>query len=153
MKRAKTEYEVPRFAIHMAREGSPVRVSTPEAAAEVARQICCADAATETFVVMFLDGRNNVRGATIVAQGSSNSVHVSLTQILRAAVVAGHPGFIVAHNHPSGIAAPSAEDDHVTRSVAEGAKAVGVQFIDHVIVTECGHAYSYLDKCPGALKA
>jgi len=42
---------------------------------------------------------------------------------------------IVAHNHPSGDPAPSDEDIRVTRQLAEAGKILGVELLDHVVVT------------------
>ena len=43
-------------------------------------------------------------------------------------------GFILAHNHPSGDATPSAHDRELTQAVKVSAAAVGVRFVDHPII-------------------
>jgi DNA repair protein RadC len=45
---------------------------------------------------------------------------------------------LVAHNHPSGDATPSAEDVAVTRRLERCAELVGLEFLDHVIVAGNG---------------
>jgi len=40
------------------------------------------------------------------------------------------------HNHPSGVAEPSAADGHITRRIAEAAALVDVRILDHLIVGE-----------------
>jgi DNA repair protein RadC len=39
------------------------------------------------------------------------------------------------HNHPSGIATPSEADRLVTLQIAEAGRILGIDLIDHVIVT------------------
>ena len=38
------------------------------------------------------------------------------------------------HNHPSGRAVPSGEDDVVTARIAEAGKLLGVALSDHIII-------------------
>ncbi|HSA33950.1 MAG TPA: JAB domain-containing protein, partial [bacterium] len=51
-------------------------------------------------------------------------------------------GVIVAHNHPSGTPEPSADDLALTRRLQEAGKLLGIEFIDHVIITADTH-YSF----------
>lgn len=41
---------------------------------------------------------------------------------------------ILAHNHPSGLALPSLEDESATRLMKDALQLVGVELWDHVIV-------------------
>lgn len=43
-------------------------------------------------------------------------------------------GFVLVHNHPSGDPTPSDEDLAFTRAVVDGAAAIGMPLLDHVIV-------------------
>lgn len=129
-------YTVPRMKIHMVRDGDPIAVRTPDAAAEAVRALCCEDPATESMVVLFVDGRSQIRGATVIAQGGRGSLMISAAEVLRPALVAGAHAIIIGHNHPSGSPRPSAEDDAMTASVHAAADVVGVPLLDHVIVTD-----------------
>ena len=51
----------------------------------------------------------------------------------------------MAHNHPSGVAAPSAADRRVTFAMREACSLVGVALLDHLIVTGNGH-FSFGDE-------
>lgn len=44
---------------------------------------------------------------------------------------------ILAHNHPSGLALPSLEDESATRLMKDALQLVGVELWDHVIVAGC----------------
>ncbi len=49
---------------------------------------------------------------------------------------------ILAHNHPSGDPAPSAEDRQVTKQLSEAAKTLGMRLLDHIIFARRGY-YSF----------
>ena len=51
---------------------------------------------------------------------------------------------MLVHNHPSGDPRPSPEDMTMTQKVAEAAQVVGLQCVDHVIVTAEDYS-SFLD--------
>jgi len=43
---------------------------------------------------------------------------------------------VAAHNHPSGELQPSPEDRHLTKLLSVAAEAVGLRFVDHVIMPD-----------------
>jgi len=47
----------------------------------------------------------------------------------------GTKNFILAHNHPGGSTTPSAGDRAITEQIKTGAKFLGLQLIDHYIIT------------------
>lgn len=49
---------------------------------------------------------------------------------------------MLVHNHPSGDATPSAEDDIATKRVAECGNILGIPLVDHIIVGDRTY-YSY----------
>ena len=90
--------------------------------------------AQEQVRVLLLDRRNRVVGQQVIYQGNAYSSVVRPAEVLRPAVVAAVPHIIVAHNHPSGDASPSADDVKVTKDLAEAAKLLGVELLDHVVI-------------------
>jgi DNA repair protein RadC len=44
------------------------------------------------------------------------------------------PNTLVVHNHPSGDVSPSEADTRLTRRIAEAARILQIQLLDHVIV-------------------
>ncbi|PXA84620.1 hypothetical protein DMC47_39810 [Nostoc sp. 3335mG] len=66
--------------------------------------------------------------------GDACSARMPIAELLRDAAMRGAWGLIVAHNHPGGGEAPSRQDIRATRRLAEGAQALGLQLIDHVVV-------------------
>lgn len=69
----------------------------------------------------------------MLAQGGVSQVEGDLRRLLERAFDVGAQGVVLAHNHPSGSAEPSAEDIRLTRRIAELTQAVGVQLLDHLI--------------------
>ena len=96
----------------------------------------------EAFVVLFLD-KNHVK-ISMMEFTDNNKFEVSadIPELSKAIAVYKPAYAIVAHNHPSGVASPSAEDDLATKKINLLCEVHGVSLIDHVIYTtdEC---YSY----------
>ena len=88
----------------------------------------------ESFMAIFLDGRNRVVGFSEIARGGTSSVDVDPKVLLRRALAANASAIIVAHNHPSEDPAPSSEDREITRRLSEAGNTVGVPIMDHVVI-------------------
>jgi hypothetical protein len=99
----------------------------------------------EIFVVVGLDLRNSVRAYTEVARGVRDCAMVGIPDVLRAANIDGCHGFVVAHNHPSGDARPSPQDRAITKNIAAGAQAIGLVFIDHLVIGSKGSYFTFRD--------
>jgi len=85
-----------------------------------------------------------VLGVSEVARGTANNMGVHLRDIYRSAIVLGAVYVIVAHNHPSGILNPSKADIRLTRECVKAGSLLGIDVIDHLIVTGSGF-YSFSD--------
>lgn len=55
--------------------------------------------------------------------------------------------FIVVHNHPEGSYIKSKADDDVTKRLLFVSEAMGMRFLDHIIIAEEGYYSYYNDKC------
>lgn len=95
--------------------------------------------ASEHFVVLFLDIKNQLIDKQIVSIGSWSETLVPIAEILRLALVKRCPRIIVAHNHPSGSLEPSTEDYKVTEDLGRACKTVGIVMLDHLVVTDHGY--------------
>ena len=90
----------------------------------------------ETVFLLCLDAKCKVLCCREVGEGSINSASISVRKIVETAINANATTVILAHNHPSGVALPSAEDIQTTRRVAAALNAVEVHLADHVIVAD-----------------
>jgi len=50
---------------------------------------------------------------------------------------------IFVHNHPSGSPNPSNEDDDITKRLSMAAEIMGINLLDHIIITPHDNFYSY----------
>lgn len=98
----------------------------------------------EHFYVVFLDGANQVIAYQCVSVGLSNKSLVGPKEVFQAAFKVGANAICVCHNHPSGFCEPSIEDIQVTKRLWEAGKILGVQVLDHVILTDNGF-YSFAE--------
>ena len=86
-----------------------------------------AQLAQEQLRVLLLDTKNNVVGQRVVYQGNVSSAIVRPAEVLR-------PAVIISHNHPSQDPTPSPEDAAITRELAQAAKLLGIELLDHVVI-------------------
>lgn len=99
----------------------------------------------EEFWVAALDGGNRLIEAKRMSQGGNKNTVVDVPMILKFALEKSAISIAVAHNHPSGQNRPSREDEKVTQCIKAGCEAVGLRFLDHIIVA-CGEYYSFCDE-------
>ena len=90
----------------------------------------------EHFVVLLLDTKNQVLGSPTISVGTLCSSLVHPREVFKPAIKASAANVILAHNHPSGSIAPSAEDRQVTNRLAQAGKHIGIEVLDHVIIGE-----------------
>ncbi|MBI4009021.1 DNA repair protein RadC [Candidatus Roizmanbacteria bacterium] len=90
----------------------------------------------EYFVAFYLDMRNQVIKREIVSIGTLNASLVHPREVFEPAVKHLAAQIILSHNHPSGEAEPSDEDVELTKRLIEAGKILGIEIIDHVIVTD-----------------
>ena len=100
----------------------------------------------EMIWVISLDVRNRPMGWEEVFRGGRDSAMVDRVKLLQSPLLVGASAFILLHNHPSEEANPSPEDIELTAQVKGAAKQVGLQLLDHIILTRHADRYfSFLD--------
>jgi DNA repair protein RadC len=92
----------------------------------------------EEFLVVCLNGGNEVLGWVKVSRGGFGQVVVDPRVVFAVALQAASSAIIVAHNHPSNSATPSPEDLQVSRRLVAAGKLLGVKVLDHIILTKDG---------------
>jgi DNA repair protein RadC len=96
------------------------------------------EAKKEHFVVFYLDTRNQEIKRDIVSIGTLNYNLVHPREVFEPAVRNLAASVIVSHNHPSGCLEPSDEDLSLTKRLVQAGKLLGIELLDHVIVTKAG---------------
>ncbi len=93
----------------------------------------------EHFAVITLNGANCVIARRTVFIGTLNQAVVHPREIFADAITDRAAAVILVHNHPSGNLEPSAEDLFMTKKLVDVGSMVGINVLDHVIVTDRGH--------------
>lgn len=88
----------------------------------------------ETVYLACLDAKLEVLDCREIGSGSVNSAHVDVRSIVQTALRQNASAVILAHNHTSGIALPSQEDEMATLQLQKALELVGVDLVDHIIV-------------------
>ena len=90
----------------------------------------------EVVYLLCLDAKCKVIDCTLVHRGAVNMAAISVRKIIKLALATNATTVVVAHNHPSGIALPSAEDRETTMRLKSALEAVDVHLADHIIVAD-----------------
>jgi DNA repair protein RadC len=95
----------------------------------------------ERLVVVVCDNTNRVLGCEVVSEGSAQRALVPVREVIVAVLRRDGKAFALAHNHPDGDPTPTPADIDASERVEIAAAAVGLNFLDHVVVTDrawCG---------------
>ena len=99
----------------------------------------------EEFWVGLLNGAHKVLETRRLTQGGTRQTVVDVPMLLKMALEKSAQAVVVAHNHPSGQNRPSQEDELITKRVKAGCDAIGITFLDHIIIAR-GSYYSFADE-------
>lgn len=101
----------------------------------------------EVFEVAYFDQSYRLirGGIERMEEGSPNRTTVYPRKVAARALQRSAVHVVIAHNHPGGQLEASAQDVRLTQQIQEACKAVGVNLLDHIIVTE-NDAFSFLEQ-------
>lgn len=88
----------------------------------------------EVFACLFLDNRHRVLAFEELFRGTLDGASVHPREVVRASLKHNAAAVILAHNHPSGVAEPSAADRNITHQLRDALQLVGVRVLDHLVV-------------------
>jgi DNA repair protein RadC len=114
-------------------DSAPSRLeSAADAAAIATRELM--SATRERVIVLICDAANHLRQVVSVSEGTVDRAFLPIREILNAVLRHDGRAFAIAHNHPSGDPAPSDSDVRATSELRAAATAVGLRFLDHIVV-------------------
>ena len=93
----------------------------------------------EHLVALYLNARQQLIHQETISVGTLDTNIVHPREVFYPAVQNPVSGVIVAHNHPSGDLNPSSEDHEITQQLKEAGDILGIELIDHIIVTSKDH--------------
>ncbi len=90
----------------------------------------------ETAVMFALDANCRLISSQVIGKGTVNKVHVSVRDIISAAISAKAVYVILAHNHPNGTLDFSPGDLKFTLELEMALNYVDIRLLDHIIVAD-----------------
>ena len=125
----------------------PWRVRTP---ADLAERLVPAMShlEQEELRVVLLNTKNVVIAMVTVYAGNLAGSSVRVGEVFRDAVRRQAAALVVAHNHPSGDPAPSAEDLRITAELGQAGRLLDIELLDHLVI---GHGRWVSLRALGAL--
>ncbi|MDY0049926.1 MAG: DNA repair protein RadC [Halothiobacillaceae bacterium] len=88
----------------------------------------------EVFCALFLDNRHRVIAFEELFQGTIDGASVHPREVVRRCLHHNAAALIFAHNHPSGVAEPSAADHAITLRLRDALALIDVRVLDHLVV-------------------
>jgi DNA repair protein RadC len=85
---------------------------------------------------LYLDTHYQVIHDEVLSIGTIDANLIHPREVFRPALAHAAAAIVLVHNHPSGIATPSEADRVVTLQIAEAGRVLGIDLIDHVVVTD-----------------
>jgi len=90
----------------------------------------------EAFCALYLDSANQVLGFEVLSSGTINAASVYTREVVKSALRQQAAAVIFAHNHPSGVAEPSASDRRLTERLCAALALVDIRVLDHFVIGE-----------------
>lgn len=118
------------------RHAPPYRISSPGDAYTVLKRY--ANARTERFLVVLLNGAHDVVSTRIITVGLLNRTIVHPREVFRPAIVENAASVLLSHNHPSNRLDPSQEDLDITKRLQDAGEILGIPVLDHLIIGRTG---------------
>lgn len=85
---------------------------------------------------LYLNSHNRIIHDEVISIGTINTNIVHPREVFRPAIEYSAAAVVLAHNHPSNIATPSAQDIEITNQLIHAGKILGINVLDHVIITK-----------------
>ena len=131
----------PLYRVKLVREGRPsytTAISRPDDAAAFFQKRF-GKSVQEHFLGLFLNARNIPLGWREISRGTLNASLVHPRELFLPAIKLAAASLIILHNHPTQDTTPSREDIELTRRMVRAGELLGIEVLDHLIITETTH--------------
>lgn len=88
----------------------------------------------EVFAVAFLDSRHRLIVFEEMFRGGIDGAEVHPREVVRRCLEHNAAAVLIGHNHPSGVAEPSAADRRITERLRDALALIEVRLLDHLVV-------------------
>ncbi|OIO46081.1 hypothetical protein COU05_00520 [bacterium (Candidatus Gribaldobacteria) CG10_big_fil_rev_8_21_14_0_10_37_21] len=126
-------FEIVKRALGTQDEIAPKIISVDDI---VAQAIYMRDKQREHFMVLYLNGRNELIFKKPMFVGTLNANLVHPREIFIEALKQNAACLIFCHNHPSGDPSPSKIDLEITKRLSEAGRIMGIDVLDHLIISK-----------------
>ncbi len=92
------------------------------------------DCPYEVFAALFLDTRHRLIAYEPLFRGTVDGASVYPREVVRRALTLNAAAIIFAHNHPSGVATPSAADRAITERLVDALSLFDIRVLDHLVI-------------------
>jgi len=117
--------------------GTSIKVTSPEEVLPLVAYL--KEKRQEYFICLTLNGAGEILNNRVITVGLLNHSLVHPREVFADAITDRAASIICVHNHPSGSLDPSSQDIAITTQLKEAGLLLGIQMIDHIIVTKNGH--------------
>ncbi len=93
----------------------------------------------EKFLVVYLNNQHRIIDYKVLFIGTIDTSPVFPREIFKEALLMNSTDIMLVHNHPSGNLEPSIFDIELTGRMIRAGKLMGVNVLDHIIVTQSGY--------------
>jgi DNA repair protein RadC len=114
--------------------GAGTAIRTPEDVFEYAKDM--RELPKEHLRGLYLNTHHRVIHDEVISIGTINANIIHPREVFRPALQYAAAAVVLVHNHPSGEVSPSQSDIEVTRQLVEAGKTLGIELLDHVVVTK-----------------
>ena len=90
----------------------------------------------EVLYQLCLDAKGRKLNLYKISEGAVGNVPLDLRKIVKNALHSKATMVVMAHNHPSGVAFPSPDDEAATCRIVDTLEEIGVRLADHIIVAD-----------------
>jgi len=84
---------------------------------------------------LYLNSRYQVIYEEVISLGSLTANIVHPREVFHPALEYGAVAIVIAHNHHSGVVDPTEADIHATSQLVTAGKVLGIELLDHLIIT------------------
>lgn len=99
---------------------------------------------TEVFYVLYLNSQHHLIEQHPLFTGTIDGAAVYPREVVRQVIKFNASAVILAHNHPSGVADPSAADRKLTERIKDALALIDVRVLDHFVIGK-QQVYSFVE--------
>ena len=115
--------------------GAPVILDTTDRAGAYFLELFLGEKEEKLYEAC-LDAKGKLLGIFCLGVGDMEHLRLNMRKVVENALATAASAVILSHNHPSGIALPSPEDDMATQQLRTALSSIGVSLVDHIVVAD-----------------